>query len=97
MPTISRFVRPVSRTANDRRRALVTVYFNGKKVHSNVGIRRVWGGVNSGIDGGNDEEGNGISDTPGGIKLQAEGHDVRYRNIWIKELDLEKPSTDFDQ
>ncbi len=76
-------------------RALVTVYFNGKKVHSDVGIRRVWGGVNSGIDGGNDEEGNGITDTPGGIKLQAEGHDVRYRNIWIKELNLEKPSTDF--
>jgi hypothetical protein len=25
--------------------------------------------------------GKGITDTPGGLKLQAEGHDVRYRNI----------------
>lgn len=82
---------------NRSARALVTLYFNGKKVHSNVGIRRVWGGVNSGIDGSNDDEGNGITDTPGGIKLQAEGHDVRYRNIWIKELELTQPNTDFTQ
>ena len=47
-----------------------------------------------GIDGGNDG-GKGITDTPGGIKLQAEGHPVLYRNIWIKELDLEQPDTDF--
>lgn len=78
-------------------RALVTMYFNGEKVHSNVGIRRVWGGVNSGIDGSNDDDGTGITDTPGGIKLQAEGHDVRYRNIWIKELHLEEPDTDFTE
>lgn len=74
--------------------ALVTLYFNGKKVHDNVAIRRVWGGPNSGIDGDNDADGVGISDTPGGIKLQAEGHDVRYRNIWIKELELKTPKTD---
>ncbi|MEZ4995073.1 MAG: hypothetical protein R2824_31930 [Saprospiraceae bacterium] len=30
-----------------------------------------------------------------GLKLQAEGHDVLYRNIWIKELDLTKADTDF--
>ncbi len=76
-------------------KALATVYFNGEKVHTNQEITRVWGGPNSGIDGDNDEQGKGITDTPGGIKLQAEGHDVRYRNIWIKELDLEKPNTDF--
>ncbi len=34
---------------------------------------------------------------PGGIKLQCEGHDVRYRNAWIKELDLTKPDTDFSE
>ena len=50
--------------------------------------------ANSGLDGGNDE-GRGITDTPGGLKLQCEGHDVRYRNIWIKELDLATPDTDF--
>jgi hypothetical protein len=77
--------------------ALVTLYFNGRKVHENVAIKRVWGGPNSGLDGDNDQQGEGISDTPGGIKLQAEGHDVRYRNIWIKELNLAEPDTDFSE
>ena len=75
-------------------RALVSMYFNGEKVHVNVPINQVWGGPNSGLDGGNDE-GKGITDTPGGIKLQAEGHDVLYRNIWIEELDLKNGDTDF--
>lgn len=73
---------------------LVSMYFNGEKVHSNVSISQVWGGPNSGVDGGNDG-GKGITDTPQGLKLQCEGHDVRYRNIWIKELDLKKADTSF--
>jgi hypothetical protein len=73
---------------------LVTIYFNGKKVHTNQSISQVWGGPNSGIDGGNDG-GKGITDVPGGLKLQAEGHDVLYRNIWIETLDLKKADTDF--
>jgi len=76
--------------------AFVTMYFNGKKAHSNQKINKVWGGPNSGIDGGNDG-GRGITDRPGGLKLQCEGHDVRYRNIWIKELDLDKPDTEFEE
>lgn len=75
-------------------KARVTMYFNGVKVHTNVPINQVWGGPNSGVDGGNDG-GKGITDTPQGLKLQAEGHDVRYRNIWIKELDLGDGTTDF--
>lgn len=88
-----------ARFENEQRseKALVTLYFNGKKVHSNVPITRVWGGPNSGINGDNDREGNGITDTPGGLKLQAEGHDVRYRNIWIQELELDEPDTDFSE
>lgn len=74
-------------------KALVTLYFNGKKVHTNHPIHKVWGGPNSGIDGGNNG-GEGITDVPGGLKLQAEGHDVRYRAIWIKELNLKKANTD---
>lgn len=75
-------------------KAMVTMYFNGVKVHTNQVISQVWGGPNSGIDGGNDG-GKGITDVPGGLKLQCEGHDVRYRNAWIKELNLQKADTDF--
>lgn len=75
-------------------KAKVTMYFNGEKIHTNESIQQVWGGPNSGIDGGNDG-GKGITDRPGGIKLQAEGHDVLYRNIWIQTLDLKKSDTDF--
>ncbi len=75
-------------------KALGTVYFNGEKAHNNVKINQVWGGKNSGLDGGNDG-GKGITDTPGGLKLQAEGYDVLYRNVWIQELDLKKADTDF--
>ena len=75
-------------------KAKVTMYFNGKKVHVEQPISQVWGGPNSGIDGGNDG-GKGITDMPGGLKLQCEGHDVRYRNTWIKEVDLKDGRTDF--
>lgn len=71
-----------------------TVYFNGVKIHDDKEIQQVWGGPNSGLDGGKDG-GKGITDTPGGLKLQAEGHDVFFKNIWIKKLDLDGKSTDF--
>lgn len=77
-------------------KAMVTLYFNGEKVHRNQTISQVWGGPKSGIDGGNDG-GKGITDTPGGLKLQCEGHEVLYRNAWIKELDLTQPDTDFTE
>ena len=77
-------------------KAMLTMYFNGKKVHVNQQISQVWGGPASGIDGGNDR-GRGITDTPGGLKLQCEGHDVRYRNAWIKEWDIKKADTDFSE
>lgn len=73
--------------------ALVTIYFNAEKIHSNVPIKKVWGGAFSGLDGGNND-GYGITDRPGGIKLQAEGHDVLYKNIWIKPLELTERQTD---
>jgi hypothetical protein len=79
---------------NITEKPMVSMYFNGEKAHTNVQINQVWGGENSGLDGGNDE-GKGITDTPGGLKLQAEGHDVLYKNVWIKELDFETSDTDF--
>jgi len=72
------------------------MYFNGVKVHTNVPINQVWGGPRSGVDGGNDG-GRTITETPAGLKLQCEGHDVRYRNIWVKPLDLKEPNTDFKE
>ncbi|MDN3204639.1 3-keto-disaccharide hydrolase [Algoriphagus sediminis] len=71
-----------------------TVYFNGVKIHEDKEIQQVWGGPNSGLDGGNDG-GKGITDRPGGLKLQAEGYDVMYRNIWIKKMKLKAPDTNF--
>jgi hypothetical protein len=75
-------------------KAMVSMFFNSTKAHTNQQINKVWGGPSSGIDGGN-KGGAGITDSPGGLKLQCEGHDVRYRNIWIKEIDLKKADTDF--
>jgi hypothetical protein len=85
-----------ARFVNGKRteKALVTLYFNGKKIHTNFPISKVWGGPNSGQDGGN-EDGNGITDLQGGLKLQAEGHDVLYKNIWIKPLKIKEANTDF--
>ena len=77
-------------------KARVTMYFNGVRIHADQEIEKVWGGANSGLDGGNDG-GRGITDVPGGLKLQCEGHDVRFRNIWIKETVLEKPGTNFSR
>jgi acetyl esterase/lipase len=84
-----------ARFTNGKRseKAMLSMCFNGQKVHVNQTINKVWGGPNSGIDGGN-EDGLGITDIPGGLKLQAEGHHVLYRNIWIQDLDLPQPETD---
>ena len=77
-------------------KARVSMFFNGQKVHDNVVIEQVHGGPNSGLDGGNDG-GKGITEQPGGLKLQCEGHDVRYRNIWMKELDLKDAKIEFSE
>ncbi|HEY3404763.1 MAG TPA: DUF1080 domain-containing protein [Ohtaekwangia sp.] len=75
-------------------KAMVTMYMNGIKVHTNQLINQVWGGPNSGLDGAIDG-GKGITDSPGPLKLQAEGHDILFNNIWIEELNLSQPDTDF--
>lgn len=75
-------------------KALVTLYLNGVKGHTNQIINKVWGGENSAMDGGN-QNGEGITDVPGGLKLQYEGHEIHYRNAWIREMDFAAPDTDF--
>lgn len=71
-------------------KARVTMYFNGIKIHDNQQIDKVWGGKNSGLDGGKE-----VTDSPGGIKLQSEGHNVLFRNIWIQEMNIENNSIIF--
>ena len=62
-----------------------------------VAINHVLGRPEGPASHGGNDGGKGITDTPGGIKLQCEGHDVRYRNAWINELDLTKADTDFTE
>jgi hypothetical protein len=65
-------------------KARVTLYWNGKLVHLDKETANEHAvGVSS----------DSLTDTPKGLKLQSEGHDVRFRNVWLKELDLKAPST----
>ena len=65
--------------------ARATVWWNGVKVHDDAVIRKINGGIAPGPE-------------PGGLKLQEHGQDVRYRNVWVKELEpdagAEKQATD---
>lgn len=67
-------------------RARLTMHWNGTKVHTNRETANEHAvGISS----------DPLSDGPKGFKLQSEGHDVRFRNVWIKELDLTTADTDF--
>ncbi len=66
-------------------KARVTLYWNGKLTHKDKETANEHAfGVSS----------DSLVDAPKGLKLQSEGHDVRFRNVWIKELDLAAPNTD---
>jgi len=53
--------------------ARATVWWNGIKVHDNAVIQKINGGIKPGPE-------------PGGLKLQEHGQDVRFRNVWVKEM-----------
>ena len=57
--------------------ARATVWWNGVKIHDNVKINKANGGIK-------------VTPAPGGLKLQEHGQDVRYRNVWMKELPAQK-------
>lgn len=57
--------------------ARATVWWNGLKVHDDVPIKKANGGVK-------------VSPSAEGLKLQEHGQDVRFRNIWIKEITSEE-------
>ena len=50
--------------------ARATVWWNGLKVHDDIEVKKANGGIK-------------ITPTPGGLKLQEHGQDVRFRNIWM--------------
>ncbi|MEO7426003.1 MAG: family 16 glycoside hydrolase [Fibrobacteria bacterium] len=67
----------------------MSVWWNGVQVHDN----RLLNAGASGLDNHSGEE---HSDQRlYGLKLQSEGRDVRFRNIWIKELKIAEPQTNF--
>lgn len=69
-------------------KARMTIHWNGILVHNN----RESGGPLAIPSVG----GAGLDSTSQGLKLQNEkGTDVRYRNIWVKELSIPKPETNF--
>ena len=67
----------------------MSVWWNGVKVHEN---RKLEAGASGLANHSGEEHG----DTAVyGLKLQSEGRDVRYRNIWIKRLSIPTERTDF--
>lgn len=75
-----------ARTENAR----ITVWWNGVIVHDNRDARAPATGTAPGTHSGED-----LTPILYGLKLQSEGRDVRYRNIWIKPLDIKDPQTKF--
>jgi hypothetical protein len=65
----------------------MTVWWNGVVVHDN---RKVVAGA-SGLANHSGEE--FLDSTVYGLKLQSEGRDVRFRNVWIRKLDLAEAQT----
>jgi hypothetical protein len=67
----------------------MSVWWNGVQVHNNRKVNA----AASGLSNHSGEEFN--DNTVYGLKLQSEGRDVRYRNIWIKKLTIAEPQTNF--
>ncbi|MDB5050020.1 MAG: hypothetical protein JWO30_3091 [Fibrobacteres bacterium] len=70
--------------------ARVSIWWNGVQVHSN----RVAHGTATGVDPGK-HSGEELGPALYGLKLQSEGSDVRYRNIWVKDLAITDTDTNF--
>jgi hypothetical protein len=70
--------------------ARISIWWNGVQVHNN----RVAHGTATGTGSGS-HSGEELNAVPYGLKLQSEGRDVRFRNIWIKDLDIADAQTNF--
>ncbi len=67
----------------------MSVWWNGVQIHNN---RKLGAGA-SGLANHSGEE--HADPAVYGLKLQSEGRDVRYRNIWIKSLTMPEEQTNF--
>ncbi len=68
---------------------LISVWWNGVLVHS-------YRSLHTGGSGLSNHSGEEFLDTlTYGIKLQSEGRDVRFRNIWVKELKIDSLGANF--
>jgi hypothetical protein len=65
----------------------MSVWWNGTLVHDN----RKLTGAAAGLSNHSGEE--HVDTAIYGLKLQSEGRDVRFRNVWIKKLALDAPQT----
>ncbi len=70
--------------------ARITVWWNGVKVHDNREARAPATGISPDVHSGEE-----LDATLYGLKLQSEGRDVRFRNIWMKPLVIPTAETDF--
>lgn len=68
--------------------ARISVWWNGILVHQNREARAPATGLAN-------HSGEELGPTLYGLKLQSEGRDVRFRNVWIKHLVIEEPQTHF--
>ncbi|HKP97541.1 MAG TPA: family 16 glycoside hydrolase [Fibrobacteria bacterium] len=67
----------------------VSVWWNGVQVHNN----KLLNAAASGLSNHSGEE--HLDPTVYGLKLQSEGRDVRFRNVWIKQLTIPDTQTNF--
>jgi hypothetical protein len=70
--------------------ARISLWWNGVQVHNNRDARAPATGTAAGTHSGEE-----LNATLYGLKLQSEGRDVRFRNVWIKSLDIPTAETDF--
>jgi len=66
--------------------AIMSAWWNGKLIHKNLSMDSQTSGSN--------HSGEIVDSKIYGVKLQCEGTDVRYRNIWIRHLKIEGSDTD---
>jgi hypothetical protein len=75
-----------TKTENGR----ISLWWNGKLVHNNRDAKAPATGT-----GKDTHSGEEMNATLYGLKLQSEGRDVRFRNIWIKPLKIDQAQTNF--